>query len=192
MHCHQSAQSWKQHSVSTTIPWRLAHRCRTCWTHLRPSSEAKSGKWPKRRNPARWKRCVVLYSDNFDDSPTLFTLIIYEWFGTVAGWAIDVSLRVYQCMSYSVPILIVCCHCCVFVKVILKEREEKKRLRLLEDGVTVDVSAEIDDVVGADDNSQQAGEQEENLSPDGTQVHLNLIVLAASCVFSCRTCTPIY
>ena len=95
-------------------------------------------------------------------------------------------VSVHQCMSYSVPILIVCCHCCVFVKVILKEREEKKRLRLLEDGVTVDVSAEIDDVVGADDNSQQAGEQEENLSPDGTQVHFNLIVLAASCVF--RTC----
>lgn len=41
------------------------------------------------------------------------------------------------------------------VQVILKEREEKKRLRLLEDGVTVDVTsdlAEVKNAVGLDQN----------------------------------------
>ena len=54
---------------------------------------------------------------------------------------------------------------------ILKEREEKKRLRLLEDGVTVDVPADIEDVMCTDNDGQeqQSGDGDENnLSPEGS------------------------
>ena len=48
------------------------------------------------------------------------------------------------------------------LQVILKEREEKKRLRLLEEGVSVDVTSDIGDV-----KESMSQEQEESLSQEG-------------------------